>query len=504
MSYKKKVILVVMDGWGVGKEDKFNAIYNAKTPNVDRLVREYPNIQLKSDGLSVGLPEGQFGTSEINHQVLGSGRVVFQDLPRIDQEIKQGSFFTNKELVEACEYTKTNKSALHLVGILSDGNVHAALNHVLALIDLAKQQGVAKLYLHIFTDGRDTPPKSAEKYLKALDEKLKGTEYKIATLQGRFYLDRDRDWAKTEIALNLIVNGKGMTVNDWQAAVNFSYNQNTTDEYFEQFVLDKEGLVKKNDSVLFFHYRSDRMYQIYKALFERSIPNLKITTFIEYSEEFKAGIAFPRPAITNTLAETLSHEGKKQYHISETEKYTHLTFFFNGGKESEFPGEVWKRYTSNRFVKPYYSFEPSMRAFEITKDVIAKIKSNKYDLILINYPNTDMVGHTGNYNAAVIAAEAVDYCVGKLYDAIKNKLDKWTLLITADHGNADQMWDYENNQPHTQHTLNPVPFIVVSDIKCRLHPRESLEDVAPTILELMGIAKPELMTGSSLIDPLEN
>jgi 2,3-bisphosphoglycerate-independent phosphoglycerate mutase len=242
------------------------------------------------------------------------------------------------------------------------------------------------------------------------------------------------------------------------------------------------------------------MYQLCKRIAEEKLINTRLTSFIEYSEEVKTEVAFPRPLINHTLAETLSANNKKQYHISETEKYTHLTFFFNGGKEHEYEGEIWKRFISNRYVKPYYNYEPSMRAFDITKDVIKQVKSNKQDFIVINYPNTDMVGHTGNYDAAVIAAESVDYCIGKLYEAIKNKLDKWSMMITSDHGNSDVMWDYTNSQPHTQHTTNPVPFILISDINCKLHKRESLEDIAPTILDLMGIEKPSIMTGESLID----
>ncbi len=499
--FNKKVVLAILDGWGIGPKDKFNAIDNAKTPNFDKLIRDYPNIRLRADGKHVGLPKGQFGTSEINHQIIGAGRVILQDLPKINKAISDKTFFTNKELVEACEHVKRHNSKLHLAGILSDGNVHASIDHVLALIKLAKEQGVKKLYLHVFSDGRDVPPQSVEKYLKIIDEAFSDTEYKIATMQGRFYLDRDRDWDKTKKAIDLIFSGKGNKISSWQSAVNLSYNNNETDEFFTQYLLDENGLVESGDSFVFFHYRSDRAFQIIKSILDKNLKDFYLTTFIEISEDLKTHIAFPRPAITHTLAQSISEAGKSQLHISETEKYTHLTYFLNGGRETEFDKETWARLQSNRYVKPFYNFEPSMRAFDITDEVIDAIKKDKYDFIVINYPNTDMVGHTGNYEAAVIATESVDYVLGKLYKAIKDKLDSYTLIITADHGNSDQMWDYKSNQPHTQHTLNPVPFILVSDINCKLDKKESLEDIAPTVLDLMGIDKPEVMTGNSLILP---
>ncbi len=499
--FNKKVILLILDGWGIGKKDKFNAIDNAKTPNYDKLVREFPNIQLRADGPYVGLPEGQFGTSEINHQVIGAGRVFMQDLPRINKEIQAGTFFNNKVLLEAAEHVRSNKSSMHLVGIVSDGNVHASLNHLLNLIEFARRSKVENLYVHVFTDGRDTPPKSASAYLKAVADELK-TGFKhasISTVQGRFYLDRDRDWDKTEKAIQLILNGKGRKVTNYEDVINFSYNQNTTDEFFDQFILDETGVVKPDDAVIFFHYRTDRMHQLVKRFLDEKIKNIYSATFISISEEFKTNIVFPRLSVDQTLAWTIANAGMKQYHLTETEKYTHLTYFFNSGREEKYNHEEWELVQSNRYVKPYYNFEPSMRAFDITKNLVKAIEEDKYDFLVVNYPNTDMVGHTGNYEAAVIAAESVDMCLGRVFEAIKGKLDKYSLMITADHGNSDEMWDYENNQPHTQHTLNPVPLIMVSDIKCRLDKRESLEDIAPTILDLMSLDKPEVMTGSSLV-----
>ena len=500
----KKVILLILDGWGIAKPDKFNAIDNAKTPNFDRLVREYPNIQLRADGEYVGLPEGQFGTSEINHGVIGTGQVVLQDLPKINNAVKDRTFFANETLINACSHVKENNSKLHIIGILSDGKVHCDIEHAIATIELAAQEGVENVYFHAFTDGRDTPPKSAEKYLKQIQKALEKGNFKrtgIATVQGRFYLDRDREWAKTEKAIDLIFHGEGMKVNDWQAAVDFSYNQNVSDEFFQQFIIDEEGTVGSNDAIIFFHYRTDRMVQLQKMAIEEKTRNLKIVSFVSAFENNKIDVAFPRTLITQTLAKTISDEGKTQYHLTETEKFPHLTFFLNAGREAEYKGETWEMVQSNRFVKPFYNFAPSMQIEKITKRILEAIEEDKYDFTIVNYSNTDMVGHTGNYEAAVIAAESVDYCLGKVYEKLKDRLDDYALLVTADHGNSDIMWDYENNQPHTQHTTSPVPFVLVSDLECKLDARESLVDVAPTILDLMGLDKPDVMTGSSLIIP---
>jgi 2,3-bisphosphoglycerate-independent phosphoglycerate mutase len=501
MKHNKKVILAILDGWGIGKPDKYNAIANANTPNFDRLVRLYPNTSLKSDGTAVGLPEGQSGTSEINHQVIGSGRVILQDLPRIDQEITNKTFYTNQYLVKACRHAVENNSSLHLIGIVSDGGVHSCTHHLFSLIDLAVSCKVPHIYIHAFADGRDTPPISIEKYLKKLDKHIKNyPNVSLATLQGRYWLDRDRDWAKTQTALELISKGIGRQVNNWNAALNLSYNQNVTDEFFHQFLIDPNGIIKANDSIIFTHYRTDRLYQLVKSTIDLKLKNSLITTFIQVSEEFRTvNVAFPRQIITSTLAEVISANNRKQLHITETEKYTHLTYFFNGAKEQEYEGEKWELISSNRFIKPFYSLEPSMQSFNIASRVIDAIHKNEYDFIVINFASPDMVGHTGNYNAAVISAEAVDYCLGKIYDAIKDQLNEYSMIVTADHGNSEEMWDYENKQPHTQHTLNPVPLILVSDINTRLKQRESLEDIAPTVLDLMGLKSPDIFTGTSLI-----
>ncbi len=500
----KKVLLVIMDGWGIAPADKFNAIANAKTPNVDRLTREYPNTQLKSDGLAVGLPEGQFGTSEVNHLTIGTGRVIFQDLPKINNEIENGDFFANEALLKTIKHVEAKKSSLQLIGILSDGGVHSHINHLFTIFELLNKRDFKQpIFLHLFTDGRDVAPKSAEKYLTQLDAKiaeLKDLQISISTIQGRSYLDRDRDWARTEKAFQLIRSAEGMPISDWKALLNLAYNNYSTDEQFPQYVLNSEGTIKDNDGIILFHYRTDRLYQILKRIIDEKLKDTEVTTFIQISEEFKdVNVAFPRDKITDTLAETLSKEGKSQLHITETEKYPHLTFFLNGEKEQVFKNEDWKMVESNRFIKPQYNFEPSMRNFDITKHIITAIEEGKYDFIVTNLSSADMVGHTGSYEAAIISAEAVDYCIGKVYDALKDKLKDYALLITADHGNSDIMWDYENDQPHTQHTLSPVPFILITDKQHKLHRRDTLSDIAPTILDLMGIKKPKVMTGESLI-----
>lgn len=500
----KKVILVIMDGWGVGKPDKYNAIDNAQKPNYDKLARNYPNTSLKSDGLSVGLPEGQMGTSEVNHLTIGAGRVILQDLPRINSSIESGEFYNNETLVDLLQNCEKNSSNMHLIGILSDGGLHSHINHLSAIFEfLSKHQFKNNIFVHCFADGRDVPPKSAEKYFTWLDEQIKkynNIKISLATAQGRLYLDRDKDWSKTKLAVDLIIDAGGRRFTNWQAIINYEYNQNNKDEFFSQYVVGDYPGIADGDSLFMFHYRTDRMYQLLKSLFEEIGTKSKIGAFVSPSEEFtKLLVAFPRLKVTNTMSEAISKAGKKQIHIAETEKFQHLTYFLNGEQEQEFDGEKWEMIESNRFVKPQYNYEPSMRNFDLTKKVINAIENDEYDFIAINYSSTDMVGHTGNYNAAVIATESVDYCLGKIYEAIEGKLDKYALIITADHGNADEMWDYKNNQPHTQHTLNPVPFIVVIDIKCTLDRRESLEDVAPTILDLMGISKPQVMTGTSLI-----
>ncbi len=500
----KKVVFIIMDGWGIAKPDKYNAIDNALTPNFDRLVRTYPNTLLRSDGEMVGLEPGQFGTSEINHLTIGSGRVIEQDLTKIDKSIRSGDFNNNQAFRGAIEHAQQCNSNLHLLGIISDGGVHSHISHLFAIFAMLQQMHFGgRIFLHLFSDGRDTPPKSVSNYLAQMDAEIaKYPELKIvlATLQGRMYLDRDRDWAKTETAFELIVRNNGNKMSDWQAVVNFEYNRDNRDEFFAQYLLAGDSGIKANDSVIFFHFRTDRQYQLTKRIFNEKIENLCCASFVRSSEEFTdLLVAFPRETVTNTLSEVISQAGKKQLHITETEKYPHLTYFFNGEREQEYPEETWKLIESNRFVKPRYDFEPSMRNFDTAKEIIAAVNNDSYDFIVTNLASPDMVGHTGNYEAAVVSAESVDFCLGEIYKAIEPKLDNYVMIITADHGNSDIMWDYENNQPHTQHTLSKVPFIVISNQDYKLHRRESLQDIAPTILELLGIGVPSEMRGESLL-----
>jgi len=496
-----------MDGWGIAPHSEYNAITNARTPNFDRLVREYPNVKLKSDGSSVGLPDGQFGTSEVNHLIIGAGRVILQDLPKINNSILDGTLQTNEALNKSIAHAIKNQSRLHLVGILSDGGVHSHISHMFEIIRLAKSKDSnLKIFLHLFTDGRDVAPFSAEKYFKQLDSFLVQENFKsveISTIQGRVFLDRDRDWAKTEQAFRLLYDGDMMQVNNWKSALNLAYNLGvSSDEKIGQYIVKKEGQIKKNDAIIFTHFRTDRIYQLLKRILNENIPNLQITTLTKASEEFEShvDVAFPRNKVKNTLAEVVSKAGKTQLHITETEKYPHLTFFLNGEREEPFPLEEWKLIESNRFVKPNYDLEPSMQNFNITKEVLSSISKCSHDLVIVNLCSPDMVGHTGNFHAAVVSAESVDFCVGRIYEEIKKNFEEYALIVTADHGNSDIMWDTENNQPHTQHTNSPVPFILVSNLPgIKLKQRESLQDVAPTILELMKIPKPEEMEGESLI-----
>ncbi len=498
----KKVILLILDGWGWGPADKFNAIDNAITPNIDDLVSQYPHTMLLADGEHVGLPKGQMGTSEVNHMAIGLGRILKQDLPKIEDAIADGSFATNSALIKLLNHVKNNNSALHMIGILSDGGVHSHISHLLYILDLLREKNFDKpVYFHLFTDGRDVAPQSALKYLRILQDKIDQTGIgEIATIQGRVFLDRDRDWGKTEIAFSLISDHKGKKMPNWKSAIDEGYQEFDNDQYHHQYYFDDQGKLKPQDGVLFFDYRTDRNFQIIKRTLDQNIKDLKICVFVSPHSDFDVLEMFPREEKHNGLSEILSKAGKNQFHLTETEKYPHLTYFFNGEREVEFDREVWQLLQSNHYVKPLYNYEPTMRAFDITKIILNKIKEGQNDFIVVNYPNTDMVGHTGNYEAAVIAAESVDYCIGKIYKEIKNRLDEYVLIITADHGNSDQMWDYEADQPHTQHTLNPVPFIVVTDLNVELNSRDQLlSNIAPTILKLIGIPKPQEMTGESFI-----
>ena len=509
---KKQHILIIMDGVGLSDEEEGNAFKQAKTPNLDRLINEYPNASLDCKGLAVGLPVGQMGNSEVGHMSIGAGRVIYQDLTLITKEIEEGKFFKNEALNEAIEHVKKNNSSLHLMGLLSDGGVHSHIEHLFALLKLAKDNDISNVYVHAFMDGRDTPPTSGMDYLKALEEKEKELGIgKIATISGRYYaMDRDNRWEREALAYNAMVFGEGNKFKTVQKAIENSYEAQEFDEFVKPIVItDEEGIcigrIKDNDAVIFFNFRPDRAREITRALtddeFEHidrrngKIQNLKFITMTEYDETIKnVVVAYKKPAIINTLGEYVSKKGKTQLRIAETEKYAHVTFFFNGGEEKTYNGEDRILVPSPKV--PTYDEKPEMSAYEITDKVLEAIESEKYDMIIMNYANGDMVGHTGNMEKTVLAVEAVDECVGKVIKLIEEKGGE--AIITADHGNCEQMIDLKTGEPVTSHTTNKVPVIVVSK---RVKSIESgtLTDLAPTMLELMGLEKPVEMTGKAII-----
>ncbi len=496
--------LLVLDGLGLAASCEFNAVSRAYTPVLDRLFAECPNTTLSASGLDVGLPEGQIGNSEVGHTNIGAGRVVFQILPLISNKIKDGSFFENKAYAEAMDACIKEKSALHLMGLLSDGGVHSHITHLFALLEMAKRRGVPEVFIHAFLDGRDVPPSSGADYMRELVDKCKELGIgKVATVQGRFYvMDRDKRWDRVEKGYSAMVYGEGIQNPDPVAAIEESYAKNITDEFVEPVVCC-DGKIKAGDSVIFFNFRPDRAREITYALncedfdgFERrnGFFPLHYVCTARYDEKLnKLPVAFPPEEIEDTFGEYISKLGLTQLRIAETEKYAHVTFFFNGGVEKTFPGEDRILVPSPKQF-PTYDLIPEMSAYEVADKCAEAIRSGKYDVVICNLANCDMVGHTGVLSAAVKAVETVDACVGRITQAVSDM--GGVILITADHGNADCMVD-ENGEPHTAHTTNPVPFIICgADVKLR---NGRLADIVPTMLELMGIDKPEKMTGESLI-----
>ena len=505
----RKVLLCIMDGVGISDNIDKNAFYNARTPNYDYLINNYPHSKLVASGEEVGLPKGQMGNSEVGHTNIGAGRIVYQELTRITKSIEDGDFFSIPELVEAIENCKKHNSNLHVLGLLSDGGVHSHIRHLFAVLELAKRKDFENVYVHCFMDGRDTPPTSGENYIMQLEEKMKEKGVgKIASISGRFYaMDRDKRWNRVQKAYDAIVNGEGIKAASAVAAIEGSYQKEVFDEFVEPTVIcqNNEPIAKieDNDSVVFFNFRPDRAREITRAIvdkdfneFETKKMNLDYVCFTQYDETMpNVKIAFKPETLKNTFGEYISNKGLTQLRIAETEKYAHVTFFFNGGEEKQYPGE-------DRILVPSpkvetYDMKPEMSAVEVTDKVVEAINSKKYDCIILNYANPDMVGHTGNLEAAVKAIETIDGCVGRVVEAIKN--NEGVLLITADHGNAEQMLDYKTGEPHTAHTTNPVPFILVGkeDVKLK---EGKLADIAPTMLDLMGLEKPEEMTGESIIE----
>jgi 2,3-bisphosphoglycerate-independent phosphoglycerate mutase len=507
MSKKRPVLLLILDGYGINRNKEGNAIAAARTPNMDRLFSIYPHSELESSGESVGLPEGQMGNSEVGHLNIGGGRIVYQDLTRIIKSIRDGEFKKNRALLRAMKEVKGNGSSLHLMGLLSDGGVHSHISHLYALLALAKEQGITKVYIHAFLDGRDVPPKSALTYIADAQIKMKELGGEFATISGRYYaMDRDKRWERVEKAYDAMTSGYGETAKSASIAVKNAYERGETDEFVIPTIIMRNkkpvSLISDNDSVIFFNFRSDRAREITRAFIDdkfsgfnrKSYPRTHFVCLTQYDETFNVTIAFQPESLKHILAEVLSHHNLRQLRIAETEKYAHVTFFFNGGVETPVAGEDRILIPSPKVAT--YDMQPEMSAFPVTDEVVKAIASGKYDFIILNYANCDMVGHTGVFGAAVKAVEALDICIGRVYDAVIQS--GGLLIITADHGNAEKMRD-ETGGIHTAHTSNPVPFVICE--KGIMLRDGILADIAPTILKALGIEKPEEMTGRSLILP---
>ncbi|MGI5977631.1 MAG: 2,3-bisphosphoglycerate-independent phosphoglycerate mutase [Candidatus Limivicinus sp.] len=501
----KKAVLIILDGYGLAKPSEGNAVYKADTPNLDRLFAENPCTRLSASGMDVGLPAGQMGNSEVGHTNIGAGRVVFQILPKMTQEIENGKFFENKAYIKAMEDAKKNGRPLHIMGLLSSGGVHSHINHIFGILDMAKRRGVERVYVHCFLDGRDVAPKSGAGFVKQLQDKCDELgNAKIATVQGRFWgMDRDKRWDRVEAGYNAIVCGEGVRDNDAVHAVEASYAQDVTDEFVKPVVVDEAGIINKGDSVIFMNFRPDRAREMTWALnledfdgFKRkkTVYPLSYVCTAQYDETLPLPIAYPPEEIVNTLGDYVSAQGLKQFRVAETEKYAHVTFFFNGGVEKQTEGEERCLVPSPKEY-PTYDLVPQMSAEKVADKCIEAIASDKYDLIVCNFANCDMVGHTGVMEAAIKAVETVDGCMGRVVAECRKHPDT-VLLVTADHGNADCMFD-ENGKVNTAHTTNPVPFAVCKS-GIELRPGR-LADIAPTILSLMGLSQPAEMTGESLI-----
>ena len=510
---KKPVVLMVLDGYGLSDKTEGNAIALANTPVMDKLMKECPFVQGAASGLAVGLPDGQMGNSEVGHMNIGAGRIIYQDLTRITKAISDGEFFKNEVLLQAMDNCKKNDSALHLWGLLSDGGVHSHIEHLYGLLEMAKKNGLQNVYVHAFLDGRDTPPASGKSYIEQLQNKMDEIGVgKIASLSGRYYaMDRDNNWDRVEKAYDALTAGEGVQTENAVKAMEDSYAKDVTDEFVLPTVITENGApvatVKANDSVIFFNFRPDRARELTRAFcddkftgFERKTGFLPLTfvCFKDYDETIPNKlVAFQKEDIKNTFGEYIAKCGKKQLRLAETEKYAHVTFFFNGGVEEPNVDEARLLVNSPKDVATY-DLKPEMSAPEVGMDLVEAIKSDKYDVIVINFANPDMVGHTGVIPAAVKAVERVDSLVGDAVNAVKEV--GGVLFICADHGNAEKMIDYETGKPHTAHTTNPVPFILVNaDASMKLREGGCLADIAPTLLELMGLEQPAEMTGKSLI-----
>ena len=509
---KKVTMLMILDGFGINEQTEGNSVKLANTPHLDEILKTNLNTIIHTSGLEVGLPEGQMGNSEVGHTNIGAGRIVYQDLAKITKSIEDGDFFMKSEFVKAIENCKNNNSKLHIMGLLSDGGVHSHNRHLYALLEMAKRKDFEDVYVHCFLDGRDTPPASGEGYITDLEAKMKEKGIgQIATLTGRFFaMDRDKRWERVKGAYDAIVNGVGETSISAISAIEESYQKEIFDEFVKPTVIvnkNKEPIAKieDGDSVIFFNFRPDRAREITRSIVDKEFDGFetkKLNTYFvcmtPYDETMpNVEVAYKKEEIRNTFGEYISRRGLTQLRIAETEKYAHVTFFFNGGEEKQYKGE-------DRILVPSpkvetYDLKPEMSAYEVTEKVVEAIESEKYDCIILNYANPDMVGHTGNIDAAVKALETIDECVQKVVDAITEK--DGVLSITADHGNSEQMVDYTTGEPHTAHTTNPVPLAIVGLPETVKKLKEGrLADLAPTMLDIMDLEKPDEMTGESLLE----
>ncbi len=508
---KKPVVLMILDGYGLNEKTEGNAVALANTPVMDRLMSEYPFVRGNASGMAVGLPDGQMGNSEVGHLNMGAGRIVYQELTRITKEIQDGEFFQNEALLNAMNNCKKNNSALHTFGLLSDGGVHSHITHLFGLLEMAKREGLSKVYVHAFLDGRDTAPTSGKDFMKELCDKMEELGIgEVATVTGRYYaMDRDNRWDRVEKAYKAITQGEGVEAECPVKAIEDSYAADVTDEFVKPTVIIKNGapvaMIQDGDSVVFFNFRPDRAREITRTFcadefdgFER--PERIKTTYVCFTEYDvtipNKEIAFKKVSIENTFGEFLAAHHMTQARIAETEKYAHVTFFFNGGVEEPNEGEDRILVKSPKVAT--YDLKPEMSAYEVCENLTNAIRSGKYDVIIINFANPDMVGHTGIESAAIKAVEAVDECVGKAVEAVKET--DGVLFICADHGNAEQLIDYETGEPFTAHTTNPVPFILVNaDSSYKLREGGCLADIVPTLIEIMGLEQPKEMTGKSLL-----
>ncbi|MBD5333486.1 MAG: 2,3-bisphosphoglycerate-independent phosphoglycerate mutase [Bacteroides sp.] len=500
-----KALLIILDGWGIGNHTKSDAIYSTPTPYWDYLVKTYPHSELQASGENVGLPDGQMGNSEVGHLNIGAGRVVYQDLVKINKAIADRSILKNPEIVDAFSYARDNGKAMHFMGLCSDGGVHSSLDHLYALCDIAKEYGLEKVYIHCFMDGRDTDPRSGKGFIEQLQAHCAKSTGTVASIIGRYYaMDRDKRWERVKVAYDLLVKGEGKQATDMVKAVQESYDEDVTDEFIKPINnATVDGTIKPDDCVIFFNYRNDRAKELTIALTQHDIPEadmkvvpgLRYYCMTPYDASFTGvHILFPKENVDNTLGEYLSSKGLKQLHIAETEKYAHVTFFFNGGREAPYEGEERILVASPKVAT--YDLKPEMSAYEVKDKLVEAINEQKYDFIVVNYANGDMVGHTGVYEAICKAVKAVDECVHDTVEAAK--ANGYEVIIIADHGNADHAINSDGT-PNTAHSLNPVPCIYVSEKKDAHVADGRLADVAPTILEIMGLPQPSEMTGKPLI-----